>query len=267
MNDKELIAQLKKMESLKPNGEWLKANRQVLRAQIYNGREDCQELGFFAKFNLLAHRFSQPYAVAAIIVLFFAGSGALSSWMSKDAKPGEVLYTAKMISEKTKYTLTLNEDSKTKLNVEFAKERVDEMNDVLKTETKSENKVAILKDNFKKEVSQARERLAKNNPVVPKKANTPVASSKKPAATTARATSAAPQTNTNASFMTAADSKGLGGIDISVGETDNKKLEDVLKKESDNPVEILDKAQELFEKADYQGAKDALDKANELIQK
>jgi hypothetical protein len=76
------------------------------------------------------------------------------------------LYIAKIINEKTQLALTFDDKGKAQLGLEFATNRVDEMNKVLAEESSSNNdqKVEQLVNNFKDQIKEVRTRIAKINP-------------------------------------------------------------------------------------------------------
>lgn len=254
MNDRELIKKLKSLRSVAANQSWLEKQEGVLRSQIYSGAAEVEELGFWGKMNLITIRMSQPYAMAALVVLFFVASGGASYFASQNSKPGEPLYIAKQLSEKTKMAFTFNEKSKTRLTVEFAKERINELAAMSSAGNKSQ--MVTVKQEVAKDIASAKERLARFSP-------RPVVIAVKPVAkVVAKATSTKVIAKKPAEdkLKAAAASKSGQRIDISLPDINTTlKITD--------PHQALDKAQELMDKDDYQGAKAVLDQANELIEK
>jgi len=263
MKDKELLIQLKSLRSLKLNDDWKDVNRRVLRSQIYSGQTEDQNLNFWAKFNVAFSRLSEPYAVAAMILLFFVTSGVGSVLASKSSQPGEILYNAKIISERTKYVLARSEQSKTKLNLEFAKERMSELTVALDDKVKiDEPKVATLKTDFKKEISAAREKISKLQPAIVKTViDKPIVveiENNKTALTISTVSKTTNKTVTD--FKSATNNKDDKRIDISIPLTPSAKIEAVT-----TSAAALDEAELLFDKADYTAAKEALEKVNVLL--
>lgn len=263
MSDRDLVAKLKNLKSIRPDRAWLDYQSGVLRSQIYNGVEETADFGFWAKFDLLATRLTTPYATVAVITLFFLGSAGASSLISKHAKPGEPLYIAKQLSEKAQFALAFNDFSKTKLNMEFARERVNELAQIMQESSPSSDdaKVASLQNDFHKEIDAAQARLAIISPESATK-NAPPATAKLAVANIShksdnkignKATTTIP-TPANLDYFTATTEKGGESLDIS-NQASN----------INTPNEALQKAGELFDKQDYEGAKDVLDKANRLL--
>lgn len=97
---------------------------------------------------------------AACVLILAVGIGGV--YASKNSKPGDSLYIAKIISERTQLAMTFNEKDKAKLGLEFAANRAKEITQVLKDEGQSDaskEKLENLAKNFKKEISQAKGRL------------------------------------------------------------------------------------------------------------
>lgn len=165
MTNKELIKQLKTLSQVKPEADWQSSQRQVLLQQVFNGQPE-QALAWTAKFNLVMNRVFQP-AVIAVVIFVFLASGSLAGWYSGQAQPGDSLYVAKKLREKTEMTVTFSATAKTKLNLKFASERAKELAALLAdSNTDTEQKqaqVANLQDNFRKELNQAKERWQKIN--------------------------------------------------------------------------------------------------------
>jgi len=258
-----LLIKLKGLRSLKLSDDWKDVNRRVLRSQIYSGQTEKQNLNFWAKFNVAFARLSEPYAVAAMIFLFFVASGVGSVMASKGAQPGQILYNAKIISERTKYALARSEQSKTKLNLEFAQERMTELTVALDNNIEVDQpKVATLKTDFKKEINAAREKIYKLQPAVAKTViDKPIAvkiETDKTASTTATVAKTTNKSVTD--FKSATNNKDDKRIDISIPLTPSAKIETVT-----TSAAALDEAELLFDKADYTAAKEALDKANVLL--
>ncbi|MFH0951307.1 MAG: DUF5667 domain-containing protein [bacterium] len=165
MTEKEIIKQLKNLQQIKAEAGWQANNRQVLLQQVFNGQTE-QALAWTAQLNLIMSRVLQPTAIALMIFVFLLG-GSLISWHSGAAQPGDSLYIAKRLGEKTKLTVALSDQAKTKLNLQFATERAKELAQVLdqaEDNPAKEEAVASLKQEFKQQVTAAKARLAKAEP-------------------------------------------------------------------------------------------------------
>ena len=171
MTERDLLTKLKNLKSVSAPVAWKKANRDILFSQIAGGKEPEQASWFEVFENFLPEKmvfvFSKPVAVFAVIALIIFGGGAVSIAASARSKPGDSLYIAKIISEKTKQALTFDSRAKARLNLEFAGNRATEATQVLSEAGTAEDKSAQLDElstNFKKELTAVKSRLAKINP-------------------------------------------------------------------------------------------------------
>lgn len=169
--DKELLTQLNKLKDIKPDSAWKQRNRDILLSQISAATTDEKSVFdvFMQKLSLLRY-VSQPVMAVFLIVGVLLGGGLFSFRAAKNTKPGDSLYIAKIISERTQYALTFNEEGKVKLGIEFAGNRAKEITQVL-SDDGAEEKVAKLKDNFKKEINEAKTRLGRINTIESSKSN------------------------------------------------------------------------------------------------
>lgn len=160
MNEKQLVKSLAALKSVTPHTDWVNKNREVLSYQIFNGNQYADtKLGFFSLFSLWSKRLLQPTPIAALIVLFFAASGIVGLNASRNAAPGEPLYIAKTISEKAQLAITFNEKARARLNVEFASQRVAELEKISNTNQSEDPRVKELSASFQQEINSARTRL------------------------------------------------------------------------------------------------------------
>lgn len=170
MQDKDLFKQLNTLKSIKPDRVWKERNREILFKQISAGNVNNNvKISFF---NLLdafisqsvSNIFAQPTYTFALILFFVLGAGAAGMYASQNTKPGDSLYSAKLLSEKTQLALTFNEAEKVKLNLAFAGNRAKELAQVLKEENNEESKkdkIDELAISFKKDIEAAKSRLDK----------------------------------------------------------------------------------------------------------
>ncbi len=261
MNEKDLVRHLSSLKDMSPRADWVRQNREVLSYQIFNGQESvATELGFFSRLNLLTHRLLQPTPIAALILLFFVGSGFVSIRASQKTTPNDVLYIAKIISEKTEYAATFDEKAKAQLNVQFAKNRAAELSMIVgnSTETNSTDpRVQELSDSFKKEIASVRERLTRLQEEEARQATIDAQSqsrqklnitTKKNTETTDPADTKTPEDATGESEVFSADSsKDEKGIEISMPVSSQK---------------VLEEAEKLFNEKNYN---EAVSKLGEII--
>ncbi len=168
MNEKELLKKLNNLQTIKPDENWKKNYRDVLYSQISAGStEDFKASNFGAVWdNLMPGKIFNDmvrpvWAMAmACVLILVVGIGGV--YASKNSKPGDSLYIAKIVSEKAQLAITFDEKDKAKLGLEFAANRAKEITQVLEEPKESVDKgkkVEKLKQNFKKEISGVKHRL------------------------------------------------------------------------------------------------------------
>ncbi len=261
MNEKDLVSKLSNLKYMSPRADWVRQNREVLSCQIFNGQEPVvTQLGFFTRLGLFSHRLLQPAPIAALIALFFMVSGVVGIRASEKTTPNDVLYIAKIISEKTEYAATFNEKSKAQLNVQFAKNRATELSAMASASTDEENpdpRVQELSDSFKKEIASVRERLNKLQEAEAKQATIDAQAQAKPKlkvnnkatvkSTTPEGTEVKGDSNNEGEVFSADSSKDEKGIEISLPPTSQQ---------------VLEEAEKLFNEKNYD---QAVDKLNEVL--
>ena len=135
---KEIKEQLKELKQIKPDSEWIKENRSILKSQIESAGLP-QEASFKEKavsfavyiFRSFKSRIVRPVWVgAAVLFLVLLGGGAIVQ-ASGDAKPGTLLYYARIAKEKTQIATTFDKKEKSKLSLKFAGEHAKDITEVL----------------------------------------------------------------------------------------------------------------------------------------
>src|SRR3989338_6012236 len=170
MNDQELLKQLSNLKQIKPDHNWQKKYREILFSQISAGRADLERNS-----NLkivwesimpreILINLAKPVWLASLANVLILAVGIGGVYASKNSKPGDSLYIAKIISERAQFAMTFDERDKAKLGVEFATNRAKEMIQVIEdtnqTATANNDKLEKLSQNFKKEISQVKNRLS-----------------------------------------------------------------------------------------------------------
>jgi hypothetical protein len=114
----------------------------------------------------ITHATAKPLiASLAVFVFMFSGwVGATNASFS--ALPGDKMYQVKLTMEKVQLNLTGDQMKRSKLQVEFATRRLDEMVELaaLTPQDMSSNRVQLAVNNFKTEVAHIKEDLSKDNP-------------------------------------------------------------------------------------------------------
>lgn len=250
MIEKELLSQLNSLKNIRPAAEWKKTGREVLISQIYSGQEsEDKGISIFEIFFKKTEWLAQPVGVFLLIISAIFGSGILSIKAARDTKPGDSLYIAKIISEKTQQAITFDEKEKAKLEIKFAGNRADEIAKVLEQDDseKKDDRVEKLTNDFKKEISAAKTRLEKMNGG---KAENKVEEN---SASSSQVASVEDQ------VFSADFEKTKNGMQIDMKENDAPAAE--------SPKKVLDEAKQLFEKEDYTGTLDKLEEANAILDK
>lgn len=166
MTEKELLSKLNNLKEFKPDAAWKQQNRDILLSQI-SGSTNDEKVGFFAILeNLMSQKFTaqtaRPVWVFVSIAVIVLTGGALGLRAANETKPGDSLYIAKRISEKTQLALTFGDEKKAKLNLEFAGNRAEEIAKVVEGSDQGKTEaIEELTSNFKKEITEAKTRLSK----------------------------------------------------------------------------------------------------------
>lgn len=246
MNEKRLLQTLTSLKNVTPRADWVRQNREVLSYQIFNGQESNQTLlSFWSRFNLFAHRLLQPSSVAALIVVFFVIGGVVSVNASKSSTPNQVLYVAKIISEKAEFAVAFDDKSKAELNVRYAQNRASELHKIIEQSQgdEADPQVQKLQESFKKELAEARNRLERINTEATKQATITAQTQVKPKLQVLpkKDDNAETEEATSEEVFSADSGKDEKGIQISVPAT-----------------QVLDEVEKLFDEKNYDQAIDKL---------
>ncbi|MBU4347754.1 DUF5667 domain-containing protein [Candidatus Parcubacteria bacterium] len=276
MREQELLSQLNNLKNIKPDSQWEKGNRELLFNQICGSQSGDREagiswikvLGNMAAHSKMIKQLSQPAFIVCAIVIIVFGGGIAGVKASQNAKPGDSLYIAKIISEKTQFAITFDEKDKAKLGLDFASNRAREISQVIAESDKNkEAQVEKLTKDFKNEIKQVKSRM---NAIVKKDA-------------VAGGSAAA-----GGSDETQGTEQGAGVFSANLGK-DNQRME-ISEPENKNqspaatttetaavktvPVSngktlenALDEAEKLFDEKNYDGTLNKLNEANDIINK
>ena len=244
MTEKDLIAKLNNLKAIVPDNEWKSRNREILLSQISGGSEDKVTSFFSLIDKLLPAKVlmltSRPAMMFFLIVAVVFGSGVASLYAARGTKPGDSLYIAKIISEKTQLAMTFDETSKAKLNLEFASNRTQEITQVInESNDKKAATIQGLTNDFKDQMSAAKTRLAK---IDSDKADAKV------------------QTNDNRN-----NNNNNNNNDEKVTVFGANVAKDSSGVQISDPSASLDEAQQLFDKKDYSATIDKIEEINKII--
>ena len=175
IKEKKIILQLHNLKKVVPRAEWKESDRARLLMQVENRAiaEQTQAAGkeqkshsLFRLPNFRLSHISQPVLAVVFIVVFMLSSSAISISAARDTKPGDSLYIAKIVSEKTQQALTFSDKSKARLSLVLAGKRAQELSEILagpNGESRDERAEKLVK-NFKKEINNVKSRIVKISP-------------------------------------------------------------------------------------------------------
>jgi len=152
-----VIEQLKGLKSIKPRAEWVSSSRELLLSQISAQSENVKtsrvsNVWFFTKSIMPSGvlRFvAQPVGIICALLAVVVGTGVLGVNASKTSLPGDLLYPVKLTTERVSISLTIDESKKAEKHLEYAAERVKEIEAVSVQELAAQEK----KDKIKQVVS------------------------------------------------------------------------------------------------------------------
>ncbi len=157
MKNKELIQKLESLKEVKPDTAWKHESRVLLLNQISSTCSD-KKMSVFVR---IRDFFAQP-SFAVIFVLALLIISSIFGVRAAHLRPGDSLYIAQIISEKTQLAFTFNEEKRTKLEMKFANDRaklIAEMLAEASFKTEDEEKSNKLAEDFKKEIGIVKEKI------------------------------------------------------------------------------------------------------------
>lgn len=176
---RELISQLKnlKHKDITPNDAWLKQNREVLLSQIKNNAKTSSNSpyeNFWIGMSVFFGEKVMLNVVKPLSILLIVAMVGTSGWIATvdaayESLPGDILYSAKRVVEKTQITTAAvlgNKTTETKLHSEFAKRRANEIKKVATSQDpkKAEKVTETVKD-LKDEMNNLTNKLENENQV------------------------------------------------------------------------------------------------------
>lgn len=172
---KQITEQLNKLRTeIRPDAAWQARSRDILLMQIKQGAAEKEAQWFTFIESRSVQQFlvqlTRPLSMAFVLLLAVLGGGVMSIKAATQTKPGDALYIAKIISEKTQFALTFDNAKKAKLNLAFAANRVEEikqLNNDRAAGNANDQKVSELTNEIKDELDQAKSRISKIEAVEP----------------------------------------------------------------------------------------------------
>jgi len=175
----ELISQLKnlKHKDVTPSDAWLKQNRDILLSQIKNNvvpQKHTAYENFWIAMSLFFGEGVMLGVVKPLSILLIVALVGTSGWIATvdaayESLPGDILYGAKRVIEKTQMTTASvmgNKTTETKLHSEFAKRRANEIKKVaVSSDPKKTEKVSETVQDLKNEMNKLNNKLESQNQV------------------------------------------------------------------------------------------------------
>lgn len=260
-----------------PDASFKARNRQILMSQIYGSESEASVFSWAEELLMklpMQVMKSVPQPVFAVLVLmgFLSVGGAWSVNASKETKPGDSLYVAKIVSERAQLAVTFNEKDELNLRLGFASNRVDEIDKVLEEKKESNQKdderVSSLMTDVKAEITEVKKKIDRMN--IPKKpeAEQKVAVQKEEIPVKEDIEKKADEEE-DSQVIGANSGKEKRGI--STSEQSRKELEvKIEKKEAERketPRELLDRAKDSLKKEDYAETVGLLERLNTIVDK
>lgn len=175
---RDIIQQLKNLKQgeVSPREEWLKKNREILLSQIRNTVPAEVQPGAMEKIWLgmsiflpkkVVFDFVRPLSILLVVAIVGTSGWIATVDASYQSLPGDLLYPAKRVVEKTQViaaAVTGNKKSTTKLHSEFAKRRATELKQIVK-DPKKQGKATQAVVDLKTEIKNVNNSLEeiKNN--------------------------------------------------------------------------------------------------------
>ena len=167
-----IIEQLNELKHIKPRQDWVDAERELLLSQIIR-QSAAKPQSFLINSWFLAKslmpssllRFvAQPVGALCVLVIFVFSTGIFGVNASRGSLPGDFLYSVKLNSEKVKVSFAVAEEKKAELHVQFAEERVKEIETVAaqdKSSTQKKEQIKVSASGLKSEMEKTMETLDK----------------------------------------------------------------------------------------------------------
>ncbi len=165
MKEKELFEQLHNLSKLQPDADWKKSQRELMLRQINASHEEVSDAFSIKDFLSLPinalQNLSQPVMATFMVAFLILTSGFVGLRASQETKPGDSLYVAKIVGEKTQLALTFNDKKKAQLVLEFAMKRAEELKYVASVDSgeDKDEKVEKLVEGLKKDIDDAKQRI------------------------------------------------------------------------------------------------------------
>lgn len=145
--DKILRNQIDELKTIAPDAAWREHAKHQLLQQIEGSARQTPSAGW----SIVAHdtaaawfaTAARPaYALAAMALVMFAG-GLFSISAASEATPGSMLYTVKLVGEKTQFALVRKPEERMRLHAVLAERRAQELTQVVTSDAARAGAVAL----------------------------------------------------------------------------------------------------------------------------
>lgn len=136
------MRKIKKLQRIEPNSSWLQDQRSFLLYEISRPKKEEKTKKSVLAFPVIDFsKIFKPafaFALTSIVLVSSIGTvGVISA--SQNTLPGDFLYPVKTAVEKTQLTFTSSPESRTKLSIKFATQRIDEFTQLMQKPDKGED--------------------------------------------------------------------------------------------------------------------------------
>lgn len=141
--DKKIIEQLKSLKKISPSDQWKKESFSVILKEINDYKNEKNQSKFFMRikaFREFLHEIPFQIAPLFMLVLFFVAGGAAVVHTAYSSLPGHFLYPFKINIEKAQLAFLANDSKKAELNIQFANNRVHEIDQIIGYSVKNSEK-------------------------------------------------------------------------------------------------------------------------------
>lgn len=164
----DIIKKIKLLKKISPDNEWKKSSRELLMMAIRGDADRvirqetwAQELAKIL-FSWRVLRLSLRPALTLFALFGLVLGSGLSVSASQSALPGDALYPLKLATEKMQVAVTFKKEEQTKLHVELAGKRIDEVKKIKANPLPPQNKnkkINVAIDKFQQEITAVQNKL------------------------------------------------------------------------------------------------------------
>ncbi|MFA7663071.1 MAG: DUF5667 domain-containing protein, partial [Patescibacteria group bacterium] len=154
----------KQFKDITPNTQWQSSLKSELvsfaKDELITVRRENVFEGFKSYFQF--NSFARAMTVASLVLVAVTGSSILTVSASRNSLPGETLYSVKRMSETVQNVITSRPEARVRLKLSFAKERLNEAQQIARVETvdnNSQQKLDQTMIDFQKEIEGAQKVL------------------------------------------------------------------------------------------------------------